>query len=99
MAEADRFSQDLVCRLLIDTTDGNQDTRSSAAIRGQLSGDLPAAYVGQAYVNKDGIGPEMVRDHKSGAAAIRGADIVALVLEQHREREHGVPVVIDDEDT
>ena len=64
----------------------------------QLARYLPAADVGQAYVDVDDIRLEVVRDHEGGAAAVCDSNIVAFILKQYRESQYRVPIVIDNED-
>src|SRR5882762_5147351 len=98
MVEPGHRPQDLVSRLLVETADGNEQRAALPVALANIACDIPAACVGQGDVKEHHVGIEGLERRHYIAAVVDATSIVAIVAQQLHEREHGIVLVVSDED-
>src|SRR6185312_3276608 len=84
--------------VLVLTARPDQYALVTAGSRPDLAGDFPAAQFWHRNVEHDYVGIESMNGIQDLATVVHAAHLVPFFSQQHHEREHGVALVIGDED-
>jgi hypothetical protein len=94
MVEALEAGEDLVRCLLVLAADADHQHSLASRALANFLGDLEAAFVRQRDVKQYDIGIKLAHQRQHARAVVNALDVVALVSENHGQRQDGIALII-----